>query len=377
MHIPRLLFPTLLSHLKTVHKGIILYGPRQVGKTTLINTLIETLGVKTAVFNGDHRGPWWDALVSREKGKIAGIIDEYQLIFIDEAQRIPEIGLTLKIIRDAFPQKRLIVTGSSALDLASKISEPLTGRMYSWKLFPISQGEMRDLSTTVERETTLEDRLIYGSYPEIFSLSGHEARSTYLQNLVNGYLYKDLLEFGGIRNSSKITDLLKLLAFQIGAQVSINEISQSLELNRGTVERYIDLLEKSFVIFRLAGFSRNLRKEVVKMDKIYFYDIGVRNAMIGNLNALKNRDDAGKLWENFLVVERMKRMEYGGAIYAHAFWRLSSGAGLDLVEDTGGKLFGFEFKYSQKHPRPPASWHASYPNASYTVVNRDHWQDFV
>lgn len=377
MQIPRLLYQLLLDHVKTSDKGIVLYGPRQVGKTTLVRALIDKIGVKTITFNADRRGPWWDALVSREKEKIERIITGYQLVFVDEAQRIPEIGLTLKIIRDEFPQTRLIVTGSSSLDLASKVSEPLTGRMYSWKLLPISQAELRILHTPLELETSMEERLIYGSYPEIFSMPDHEAKSEYLQNLISGYLYKDLLEFGGIRNSSKIIDLLKLLAFQVGSQVSINELSTSLELNNGTVERYIDLLEKTFVIFRMPGFSRNLRNEMRKMDKIYFYDTGVRNAIIGNFNMLSNRNDVGMLWENFLIMERKKRMEYAEKIYFHAFWRLSSGAELDLVEDVDGLLHGFEIKYSQKTPRTPTSWMTAYPLATYSVVNRDTWKDFV
>lgn len=377
MQIPRLLYQTLLTHLETSEKGILLYGPRQVGKTTLVRTIIQKLSRKTLTINADERGPWWDALVSRERIQIDRLVSDNELIFIDEAQRIPEIGLSLKIIRDAHPSVRLIVTGSSSLDLASKVSEPLTGRVYSWRLFPISQGELPTFCSPLELDAALDERLVFGSYPEIFSIPGADGKGKYLQNVVNSYLYRDLLEFGEIRNSSKIFDLLKLLAFQIGSQVSVNELSQSLELSRATVDRYIDLLEKSFVIFRVHGFSRNLRKEVTKMDKIYFYDTGVRNAIIGNLQSVSDRNDGGALWENFLIIERMKRLEYSGEIYSHAFWRLSSGAELDLVEESDGDLHGFEMKYSQKLSRAPASWAATYPKASYTVVNRNSWQDFV
>ena len=377
MNIPRLLYKTLIEHLETSEKGILLYGPRQVGKTTLAQSIIQKVSRKTLTINGDERGPWWDALVGRERQSIDRLVSDYQLIFIDEAQRIPEIGLALKIIRDAHPSVRLLVTGSSSLDLASKVSEPLTGRMYRWRLFPVSQGELRMLCSPFELDSLIEERLVFGSYPEIFSIPGLDGKTKYLQNVVNSYLYRDLLEFGDIRNSTKIFDLLKLLAFQIGFQVSVNEVSKSLGLGRGTVERYIDLLEKSFVIFRVHGFSRNLRKEVTKMDKIFFYDTGIRNALIGNLNTLSNRDDVGVLWENFLIVERMKRMEYAGSIYDHSFWRLTSGAELDLVEQESGKLHGFEMKFSKKIPRAPDSWTESYPLATYTVVNRDTWQEFV
>ncbi|MEK7127354.1 MAG: ATP-binding protein [Patescibacteria group bacterium] len=377
MKIKRKLLSTLKSELVNTNKGLVIYGPRQVGKTTLINDLLNEFKWNTLILNGDQRGSWWELLTSRELSKLTLLTSGYDAVFIDEAQRIPEIGLSLKILLDNFPKLKIIVTGSSSLDLASKISEPLTGRIYSYKLFPISCGELREIKTPYEMETQIEERLIYGSYPEIFSLDGILAKTKYLQNLVDTYLYKDLLEFGDIRNSSKIHDLLKLLAFQVGNQVSLNELGNSLELSRITVGRYIDLLEKSFIIFRLSGFSRNLRKEVTKMDKIYFYDTGVRNAIIGNLNTLNSRDDAGKLWENFLITERMKKLQYEQKIFSLYFWRLSSGAEIDLIEETEGELHGFEFKYGKRIVKTPNSWTIGYPNATATLVNQDNWQEFV
>lgn len=377
MKIQRDLLSVLKNDLEKTNKGLVIYGPRQVGKTTLVNDLLSEFKLKTLILNGDQRGEWWELLTSRELSKLSLLVSGYEVVFIDEAQRIPEIGLSLKILLDNFSKLKVIVTGSSSLDLASKISEPLTGRVYSYKLFPISQGELRKTSTPYEMETQIEERLIYGSYPEIFSLKGTLARSKYLQNLIDTYLYKDLLEFGDIRNSSKIRDLLKLLAFQVGNQVSLSELGNSLELNRITVDRYIDLLEKSFIIFRLPGFSRNLRKEVTKMDKIYFYDTGVRNAIIGNLNLLSSRDDVGKLWENFLIVERMKKLNYGQKIFSLYFWRLSSGAEIDLIEETESQLHGFEFKYGKKITKTPKSWTIGYPNATSALINQNNWQDFV
>jgi len=377
MKIKRNLLSILKKEFTETNKGLAIYGPRQVGKTTLVNDLLSEFQLKTLILNGDQRGEWWDLLTSRELSKITLLISGYDAVFIDEAQRIPEIGLSLKIILDNFPKLKVIVTGSSSLDLASKISEPLTGRIYSYRLFPISQGELRVINTPYEMETQIEERLIYGSYPETFSLHGALLKSKYLQNLVDTYLYKDLLEFGDIRNSSKIRDLLKLLAFQIGNQVSLSELGNSLDLNKATVDRYIDLLEKSFIIFRLSGFSRNLRKEVTKMDKIYFYDTGVRNAIIGNLNLLNNRDDAGKLWENFLIVERMKKLHYEQKIFSLYFWRLSSGAEMDLIEEKEGKLHGFEFKYGKKVVKFPNSWIIGYPKATVSLINQNNWQEFV
>lgn len=377
MKIKRNLLSILKNELTKTNKGLVIYGPRQVGKTTLVNDLLSEFQFKTLILNGDQRGQWWELLTSRELSKLSLLVSDYETIFIDEAQRIPEVGLSLKILLDNFPKLKVIVTGSSSLDLASKISEPLTGRIYSYKLFPISQGELLVTNTPYEMETQIEERLIYGSYPETFSLDGGLAKHKYLQNLVDTYLYKDLLEFGDIRNSSKIHDLLKLLAFQIGNQVSLSELGNSLELNKVTVDRYIDLLEKSFIIFRLSGFSRNLRKEATKMDKIYFYDTGVRNAIIGNLNLLNNRDDMGKLWENFLIVERMKKLQYEQKIFSLHFWRLSSGAEMDLIEETEGKLHGFELKYGKKVVKSPKSWTIGYPNATATLINQSNWQEFV
>lgn len=377
MDIKRTLLPVIVKTLNEVQKGVIIYGSRQVGKTTLANRATEELGGKVLILNGDQRGAWWEAFTSRELSKIKSLVSGYNVLLVDEAQRIPEVGLSLKIILDNFKELKVIVTGSSSLDLASKVSEPLTGRAYTYKLWSISVGELGQFETTFELNEGLEERLIFGSYPRLFSLDSFDAKSEYLRNLLDANLYRDLLEFGDIRNSSKIRDLLKLLAFQVGSQVSLNELAMSLELSRVTVDRYIDLLEKSFIVFRLGGFSRNLRKEVSKMDKIYFYDLGVRNVLIDNLKPLKDRNDAGQLWENFLTVERIKRLGYAGEIYSHYYWRLSSGAELDLVEEKGGKLAGFEFKYSSKGARMPLSWLETYPGANFEAVNRDNWLNFV
>lgn len=377
MKIQRKLLSILKNDLKKTKKGLVIYGPRQVGKTTLVNDLLREFKWNTLILNGDQRGQWWELLTSRELSKLTLLVTGYDAVFVDEAQRIPEIGLSLKILLDNFPKLKIIVTGSSSLDLASKISEPLTGRIYSYKLFPISQKELRVTNTPYEMEVQIEERLIYGSYPEIFSLKSIQEKTKYLENLTNTYLYKDLLEFGDIRNSSKIHDLLKLLAFQIGNQVSINELSNALEINRTTVDRYIDLLEKSFIIFPLPGFSRNLRKEVTKMDKIFFYDTGVRNSIIGNLNLFNSRDDVGKLWENFLIVERMKKLSYEQKLFSQYFWRLTSGAEINFIEESEGNLHGFEFKYGKKIVKTPNSWIVGYPNATATLINQNNWQEFV
>jgi len=376
MLIARSITGTIIEKLNSSNKGIVIYGARQVGKTTLVNGIIKELNLKTLTINGDQ-SRFLDILSSRDLNKIKSLVEGYELLFIDEAQRIPEIGLALKIILDNLPFIKVIVTGSSSLDLASKISEPLTGRAWTYHLYPISFLELFKNRNRAELNTSLEERLVYGSYPEIFSVDGGFPKREYLQNLSDAYLYKDLIEFGDIKNSSKIRDLLKLLAFQIGSQVSLSEIGNALGISKDTVARYIDLLEKSFVVFRLKGLSRNLRKEIKKMDKIYFFDLGIRNILIDNLKPLKDRNDSGQLWENFLIIERMKFLASKQDHASIYFWRTYTGAELDYVEEKGGKLIGFEFKFGPKTKKAPKGWTKAYPESGYQCINRENYLDFI
>lgn len=376
MLIPRALVDIIQEKLASSNKGVVVYGTRQVGKTTLINEIVKNLNLKVLTINGDQNR-FIDIISSRDLGKIKSLVEGYELLFIDEAQRIPEIGLNLKIILDNLPDLKVLVTGSSSLDLASKISEPLTGRVWSYRLFPISFLELSGKSNSAELDAQLEERLVYGSYPEVFSMVGEVRKREYLQNLSDAYLYKDLVEFGDIKNSSKIRDLLKLLAFQVGSQVSLSEIGGSLGMSKDTVSRYIDLLEKSYIIFRLKGLSRNLRKEVSKMDKVYFYDLGVRNILIDNLKPLKDRNDVGQLWENFLMNERMKLLSYKQDYASIYFWRTYTGAELDYVEEKGGELLGCEFKFGEKTVREPLGWKNTYSNSKFLPVNRKNYLDFI
>lgn len=376
MHIPRILTASIIEKLASSRKGIIIYGARQVGKTTLVNGIIKRLGLNTLVINGDQ-SRFIDIITSRDLAKIQSLVSGYEMLFVDEAQRIPEIGINLKIILDNLPKLKVVVTGSSSLDLASKISEPLTGRVWSHHLYPISFSELSLFQNKAELNIHLEERLIYGSYPEIFSYESYSQKREYLQTVSDAYLYRDLIEFGDIKNSSKIRDLLKLLAFQIGSEVSLTELGASLRMSKDTVSRYIDLLEKSFIVFRLSGFSRNLRKEVTKMDKIFFYDLGIRNILIDNLKSLKDRNDAGLLWENFLLLERMKFNSANRDPVSGYFWRIHTGAELDYVEEKNGTLFGFEFKYGSKIDKVPASWTKAYPKSEYQCINRENYLDFI
>lgn len=376
MFIERILSQEIRQKLQAQGKAIILYGPRQVGKTTLVKKLLEGLSYKTLSINADEQ-KYIDVLSGRDFSKMKSLISGYELLFIDEAQRIPDIGLNLKILIDNMPELKIIVTGSSSFDLANKISEPLTGRIWNYNLFPISFLELAKNKNPFELKSQLEDRLRYGAYPEIFSIDNEKTKREYLESLSSSYLYKDILELAYLKHSSKIRDLLKLLAFQIGNQVSMNELARMLGMSKATVEHYIDLLGKSFVLFRLSAFSRNLRKEVTKMDKIYFYDLGIRNIIIDNLKPLKDRDDGGKLWENFLVMERLKFLRYTQNLASMYFWRTYTGAELDYVEEQGRELFGYEFKFSNKKTAPPKTWLSAYPKAHFQAVNQENFLEFV
>lgn len=366
----------LTERLKKGDKVVIIYGPRQVGKTTLARTVMAGLEGRKLEINADQ-SQFHDALSSRNLSKLKQLTDGYDLLFIDEAQRIPEIGLNLKILHDELPDLKILATGSSSFDLASKIREPLTGRTWSHTLFPIAVCELATINNRFELDAQLEDLLVFGSYPAIFSHINRIDKIEYLQEIARSYLFKDILEMGGIKYAPKLRDLLRLLAYQIGQEVSINEISNALKISRGTIDDYIDLLEKSFVIFKVGGYSRNMRKEVTRHNKIYFYDLGIRNAMIENFLPIHHRNDVGQLWENFLLLERMKSRAYTRQRANIYFWRTTTGAELDLVEEANNKLQGFEFKFSQKKVNAPKSFLETYPESSFETINRDNYLDFL
>lgn len=363
-----------------ISKIIVIYGARQVGKTTLIEDILKEKysNKKILLIDGDSY-KYNDIISSRDLEKLSALVKGYDILFIDEGQKIENIGINLKILYDKFKANlKIIVTGSSSLELANKIKEPLTGRNYTYHLYQISILELSKIHTDFELMTSVEERMIFGSYPEIFRIASIKDKISYLNNLTADYLYKDVLELENIKYSKKLRDLLRLLAFQIGSEVSYNELATNLGIDRKTVESYIDLLEKAFVIVRLYGFSKNLRKEVNKKPKIYFHDLGIRNAIIGNFNYLNNRDDSGALWENFLVIERIKRNEYQKHYCNSYFWRTYTGAELDYIEEYGGKLHGYEFKYS-KTSKAPQSWIETYKQekASFYCVNKDNFLQFL
>ncbi len=371
----------LLSQIKNLllpGKVLVLYGPRQVGKTTLANDLISSVSLRSRLVNADeliYREP----LGSQNRQLLSEVLGDAELLVIDEAQRVANIGINLKILIDSHPNAIVIATGSASFDLANKISEPLTGRTLTFNLFPVSYPEIRQTVGAVEARSMLECWLVWGGYPAIVTTENPALREKLLGELVGSYLYKDILELKGVRRSEKIVDLLRLLAFQIGHEVSIAELATSLALNRQTVERYLDLLEKVFVVFRVGGFSRNLRKEVTKNPRYYFYDNGVRNSLIQNFNPLSLRDDVGLLWENFLTIERRKANQTAGRSVNTYFWRTYDQKEIDCVEEHSGKLHGFEFKWHESEMRRATrrEFLEAYPGSVLATISQENFEDFL
>ena len=360
--------------IKKFHKGkaLILVGPRQVGKTTLIKKLLQNR--KYLFLNGDD--PRTVEFISKaDTSTLRKIIGTNTLVFIDEAQRIPDIGVKLKLITDQIKKVQLIVSSSSALDLNAKTQEPLTGRKFEYQLYPISWSEYENYVGYLEADQQLEHRLVYGMYPDVITSKTDEREV--LDQLTTSYLYKDVLGLAGIRKPELLDRLLKALALQLGSEVSYTELSGLLGVDKSTVMRYIELLEKTFIVFQLNSFSRNQRNEIKNNRKIYFYDNGIRNSIIRNLNPLELRTDKGALWENFLISERIKRNAYGLHFQHHYFWRTVQKQEIDYVEDSGGKISAFEFKWkSGGRKRIPRSFIEKY-EASATVVMRENFREFI
>jgi predicted AAA+ superfamily ATPase len=357
-------------------KVLVVYGPRRVGKTELIRKMISGFSGKIFAGTGDNQEV--RELFSNQKlSQLQTAFGSYQLVFIDEAQRIPEVGFGLKLLIDHFPEMIIVVTGSSSFDLSNKIGEPLTGRNTLRQLFPISVMELYEQFGGMHVIQKLEDLLIYGAYPEVFNtLSGDDKRE-YLISLRDSYLLKDILELESIKNPSKLTDLLKLLAFQIGQEVSLNELGNNLGIAKQSVERYLDLLEKSFIIKKVGGFSRNLRKEIVKTARYYFWDNGIRNALINNFNPGTQRNDVGMLWENFMYMERLKTKSYKRIFANDYFWRTYDRQEIDLIEERDGKLFAYEFKWQAKNVKAPKAFAEAYPDSEFQVISKDNFLEFL
>jgi predicted AAA+ superfamily ATPase len=372
-YIPRII-ERHVTNLLVPGKVLLLLGPRRVGKTVFLDEFCKNTKDPYLKLLGEDFTVL-DLFKERTVEHFRRLIGKYTLLIIDEAQNIPDIGMCLKIIVDNIQDVKIMITGSSAFDLMSSLGEPLTGRMTVINLYPFSQAEYRE--NILQAKANLESRLIYGSYPELVNYGSLEEKQEYLKGLVSSYLFKDILKFENIRHSDKLVALLRLIAFQIGKEVSTTELAMHLAINRQTVERYLDLLSKTFVVFKLSGFSRNLRKEITKSNRWYFFDNGIRNTIIANLQPIHSRNDSGELWENYLASERVKVQSYGRMLVNNYFWRTYDQQELDFIEERNGRLFAYEFKWKKKKVKPPKAWSDAYPDSEFQVITPENYLDWI
>lgn len=359
-------------------KVMLIFGPRRVGKTFLLKQIVQGFSGKSLVLNGEDA----DSIALLEPISIANyrhILDGVELLAIDEAQHIPDIGRKLKLIVDEIPDIRVIASGSSSFDLKNQAGEPLVGRGTQFILLPFSQQEIATVESPIESKRNLEARLLYGSYPEVVSIDSFSEKKEYLNDIVESYLLKDILAVDGIKNSGKMRDLLRLVAFQMGSELSYDELGKQLGISKNTVERYLDLLQKVFVLYRLGGYSRNLRKEIAKSSKWYFVDNGVRNAVIRNFEPyqLRTDDDRGALWENYIITERMKRNQNERLGLEFYFWRTYDKQEIDLIEIGSGVMNAFEMKSGKKNPSAPKAFANAYPEAQFAAVNNNNYTEYI
>ena len=358
------------------NKVVLIFGARRVGKTVLMKQLVREFDGKSLVMNGED----FDTLRLLNERSISNyrhLLNGVDLLAIDEAQHIPDIGAKLKLMVDEIPNIRILVSGSSSFDLFNKSGEPLVGRAVTFHLTAFSQSEIAQTENLLQTRQNLVTRLIYGSYPDAVLMSSADERREYLRHMVDSYLLKDILMVDGIKNASKLKELLQLVALQTGNEVSYEELAQRLGMSKNTVEKYLDLLSKTFIIYRLSAFNRSLRKEITKAGKWYFFDNGIRNALVGTFSSLSLRQDVGALWESYLIGERMKKNLNEGAGRQLFFWRTYDGQEVDLIETDGDEISAFEFKWGDKMPQVPRTFASYYPEASYQVVNRDNYQEYV
>lgn len=376
-YINRVIKDSFLKKLKP-NKVLLLLGARRVGKTSFINQLLkEEIKEDYIMLNGEDTETQIE-LSYNSAEKYKSLLGGKKLLVIDEAQKINSIGNCLKLMVDSIDGIKIIASGSSVFDLMNKLGEPLTGRKSTFILYPFAQMEYSQNENIIQTRSLLSERIIFGNYPELLHLKDQNEKADYLKELVNSYLLKDILQLDGIRNSSKILNLLRLLAFQIGREVSLDELGNNLGISKNTVEKYLDLLSKVFVIYKLSGFSRNLRKEITKMSRWYFFDNGIRNTLIANFNSIDLRNDIGELWENYLCSERIKYQQYNRMIVNNYFWRTYQQQEIDWIEEHSGKLFATEMKWNEnKSVKIPSAWRNAYPDSEYQLITPANYLDWI
>ncbi len=359
------------------NKVIVLIGPRRVGKTILIEQIIKKVEEPYLLLSGEDFAVL-ELLERRSVQNYVNLLQGRRLLIIDEAQKIPDIGNVLKLMVDQIKGLKILVTGSSAFDINNYTGEPLTGRKLTYNLFALSEQELDQAENIFEKKDNLYKRLVYGNYPELLQFEEDAKKEEYLREIINSYLLKDILAFENIRSADKIFDLLRLIAFQIGGEVSLQELGNQLDMSKNTVDKYLDLLSKVYVIHKVNGFSKNLRKEVTKNSRWYFYDNGLRNTIIANLNPIGLRNDVGMLWENYVISERIKYQRYNKILVNNYFWRTYDQQEIDWVEERGGKLYGYEFKWNpKKNVKTPMAWKKNYEEAEFEVINPDNYLDWI
>lgn len=358
------------------NKVVIIFGARRVGKTVLVNELLERLGEPVLILNGEDINVH-DKLAHRTVENYRQILGTYKFLYIDEAQKIPEIGLKLKLMIDEIEDLRIIISGSSSFDISRDAGEPLTGRKYSFTLYTLSEREYNQIENSISKIDKVRERLVFGNYPELLHLPDRLDKIDYLNEMVSSYLLKDILLYEDIKNAQKIFNLVRLIAFQIGGEVSLQGLGRQLSISKNTVEKYLDLLCKVYILHKVEGFSRNLRKEITKNSRWYFLDNGIRNAVIANFNAIEARNDIGQLWENYMISERLKYQEYKRISSSNYFWRTYERQEIDWVEERDGSLYGYEFKWKEAKVKAPSQWGVAYPESNFEVITMNNFETWL
>lgn len=358
------------------NKVVIVFGARRVGKTVLVKEILDKIDEPVLTLNGEDINVH-DRLAIRTVENYKQILGSYRLLYIDEAQKIPEIGLKLKLMIDEIEGLKIIISGSSSFDIYKDAGEPLTGRKYSFNLYALSEREYKQTENSIAKIDKVKERLVFGNYPELLHLPDREDKIDYLNEMISSYLLKDILVYENIKNSQKIFNLLRLIAFQIGGEVSLQELGKQLSISKNTVEKYLDLLSKVYILHKVEGFSRNLRKEITKNSRWYFLDNGIRNAVIANFNPMESRNDIGQLWGNYMISERIKQQEYNRISSNNYFWRTYEQQEIDWVEEREGSLFGYEFKWKESKVKTPTQWINTYPDSSFEVINMNNFEKWL